>query len=272
MQGALSESRTRPLLPSNNHIKGISMKSIFLAIAFVALTQPVLAQRWQWPDNPKNVQVLPKSATGRELQRTMFSFTAGLGVRCTYCHVGEEGRDFSEYDFPSDVKPEKNKARIMIKMMSAVNNEYLAAMHVDSSSALKVACITCHRGNATPVMLEDKLKRSFDRNGIDSTLKQYRALRDQFYGGFTYNFKDQTLVRLAEKILEDSTKSAAAIQVLKLNIELYPASAFSYARLGGIFEAQGNAKEAIENYEQAVKLDPNNRMAKRQLERLQGKK
>jgi Tfp pilus assembly protein PilF len=65
---------------------------------------------------------------------------------------------------------------------------------------------------------------------------------------------------------------SGAIQVLKLNIELYPTSAFSYARLAGIYEAEGNSAAAVENYEQALKLDPNNRMAKGRLERLQGNK
>jgi tetratricopeptide (TPR) repeat protein len=248
------------------------MKRVILVYTLFLSAIPLFAQRWEWPDNPKNLSVLPKTATGRELQRTMFSFTGGLGVRCTYCHVGEEGKDFSEYDFASDAKPEKNKARTMIKMMNNINDVYLAELHVDSTSSLRVSCMTCHHGNAVPILLEDKLKRTFDHYGIDSTIKQYRTLREQFYGGFTYNFKEWTLVRLAELISDDTTKASAAIQVLKLNIELYPTFAFSYARLASIYEGEGNTGAAVENYEQALKLDPNNRMAKGKLERLQQKK
>jgi len=244
------------------------MKKFIFLIAMIFFIFPLSAQRWQWPENPKNVKVLPKTVVGRELQRTMFGFTAGLGVRCTFCHVGEEGKDFSEYDFPSDAKPEKNQARIMIKMMNAVNTEYLAEFHKENRAPLDVACITCHRGNSKPIMLEDKLKRTFDRQGIDSTIKQYRTLREQFYGSFTYNFKEGTLMRLADKISEDTTKAPAAIEILKLNVELYPAFAFSYVRLADIFEGQGNVQAAIENYEHALKLDPENRMAQRRLEGL----
>ncbi len=247
------------------------MKKFVLFIAMILFTLPLSAQRWQWPENPKNVKVLPKTTVGRELQRTMFGFTAGLGVRCTYCHVGEEGKDFSEFDFASDAKPEKNEARIMITMMNAINTQYLAEFHKDNKASLEVTCITCHRGNSRPVLLEDKLKRTYDREGIDSTIKQYRTLREQFYGGFTYNFKEQSLMRLADKISEDSTKTSDAIQILKLNIELYPAFAFSYARLAGMYEALGNTQAAIENYEQALKIDPNNRMAQRRLEGLKKK-
>jgi tetratricopeptide (TPR) repeat protein len=247
------------------------MKKLLLVFAVLFLSISAAAQRWQWPENPKNLTVLPKTTGGRDLQRVMFGFTSGLGVRCNYCHVGEEGKDLSEYDFVSDAKPEKNKARVMIQMMNAVNSEYLAKLNVDSTSSMRVSCMTCHHGNSTPVQLEDKLKRTFDRNGIDSTLHQYRALRDQYYGGFTYNFKEGTLVRLAEMISADSTKADAAVAILKLNIELYPAFAFSYARLGGIYEEEGNVQAAIENYTQAIKLDPRNGMARMRLEKLQGK-
>ena len=247
------------------------MRTILATLLVLLIALPAEAQRWQWPDTPKNLTVLPKTTGGRDLQRVMFSFTGGLGVRCNFCHVGEEGQDFSQYDFVSDSKPEKNQARIMIQMTDAINSQYLAKLNVDSASSVRVSCITCHRGNATPVMLEDKLKRTFDRYGIDSTLHQYHALKDQYYGGFTYNFREGTLVRLAEEISEDSTKSEAAIAVLKLNIDLYPNFAFSYARLAGLYEAKGNAKEAIENYEQALKLDPRNGFARMRLERLKGK-
>ena len=248
------------------------MKQILIGLLLIFISIPAAAQRWQWPDAPKNITVLPKSATGRELQRTMNTFTGGLGVRCTYCHVGEEGRDFSEFDFASDAKPEKNKARIMIQMMNGINNEYLSQLNVDSTSALRVSCVTCHHGNTVPILLEDKLKRTYDRYGLDSTLHQYRALREQYYGGFNYNFKEGSLLRLAERISEDTSKTKDAIAVLNLNIELYPAFAFSYARLAGMYESQKNIQGAIENYEKALNLDPRNGMAKRRLDELKNKK
>lgn len=248
------------------------MKGIALAVLLAIFATPLVAQQWRWPDKPKNLKVLPATTAGKDLQRTMMGFTNGLGVRCVYCHVGEEGKDLSTFDFPSDAKPEKEKARTMIKMMSAVNTQYLAGINGGGAPSIAVACVTCHHGNSLPILLEDKLKRTFDKSGIDSTIKQYRALKDQFYGGFTYNFKEGTLLRLADKIMEDTTKAAAAIQVVKLNIEIYPAFAFSYVHLASYYEDQGNTKAAIENYQQAVKLNPKDERLQKQLERLQGKK
>jgi hypothetical protein len=279
------------------------MKGFVVALFLVVFTTSLAAQQWRWPEKAQNLKVLPPTTSAKELQRTMVSFTNGLGVRCSYCHVGEEGKDLSEYDFPSDSKPEKDKARTMISMVNAVNTQYLVGFHRDNTSSLQVTCITCHHGNALPILLEDKLKRTFDVTSIDSTIRQYRALREQFYGGFTFNFKEGTLLRLADKILEDTTrtpttvqvsklnvikegtsfrvsekvwedtaKTSAAIRLLKLNIELYPAFAFSYVHLANIYEDHGNIQGAIENYQQAVKLNPRDERLKKQLERLQGKK
>jgi tetratricopeptide (TPR) repeat protein len=247
------------------------MKSILLVLVVFFTAGQLSAQQWQWPDKPKNITVLPSTATGRELQRTMFGYTNALGVRCTYCHAGEEGKDFKDFDFVSDAKPAKNKARLMVKMVKNINTQFLAGLHEDNTPSIAVNCQTCHRGNSMPIALEDQLKKTFDGFGIDSTIKQYRSLHEQFYGGFTYNFKEGTLLRLADKISEDSTKKQAAIEIIKLNIELYPAFTFSYMHLASYYEDQGNKQAAIENYQKALSLNPKNEMLKKRLEKLQSK-
>jgi hypothetical protein len=53
-------------------------------------------------------------------------FTRALGVRCEYCHVsGKEPNDLAAYDFKSDEKPTKVKARTMLKMAAAINKDHL---------------------------------------------------------------------------------------------------------------------------------------------------
>src|SRR3954464_15311384 len=37
---------------------------------------------------PQNLQVLPKDWTRQQVQKLMRTFTAGLGVKCSHCHVG----------------------------------------------------------------------------------------------------------------------------------------------------------------------------------------
>lgn len=248
-------------------------RTVVRCLLCLTLVSLVSAQQWQWPDTPKNLTALPATTGGRDLQRVMFSYTSALGVRCTYCHVGEEGKDFSQFDFVSDAKPAKNAARMMIKMVKEVNGKYLSGLHEDPKDGIAVTCQTCHRGASTPITLEEKLKRTYDIGGLDSTIRQYRALRDQFYGGNTYNFKEGTLLRLADRIAEDSTKMTDAIAVVKLNVELYPAFAFSYTHLGEWYDGMGNTAGAIENYTKAAELTPGPRgeMIRKRLDALKKK-
>jgi len=92
---------------------------------------------------PKNVQVLPKDWTGRQVQMFMRNFTVGLGMMCTDCHV---------QDRASDEKKEKVTARQMLKMTMAINNDFLKYIgEPPAAGTLKVSCYSCHRGQRKPI-------------------------------------------------------------------------------------------------------------------------
>ena len=247
------------------------MKTLFLALVLCTASSSLLSQQWQFPEKMKNSSVLSKNITSKELGAVMRGFTSALGVRCAYCHVGDEGKDLKEYDFASDAKPAKAKARTMVKMVDAVNDLYLSQLSKETYLGIKVSCVTCHHGIPVPMPLEDLLKNTFDRNGLDSTVKEYRALREKFYGGNAYNFKEGTLLRLADRIFEDSTKRPAAFEIVRLNIELYPSFPFSYAHLGSWYDEMKNIPLAIENYKKALALVPNNEFLKKRIAELERK-
>ena len=73
----------------------------------------------------------------------------GLGVRCTFCHVGE-GNDFSTFDFPSDEKRHKVNARVMFSMVKQINEEFLPKVADKSEQPAQIARITCHNGKEYP--------------------------------------------------------------------------------------------------------------------------
>ena len=127
--------------------------AILVTACFMLSVLPATAAA-QWPPQRlENVQVFPEDIEVRELIGIMAGFTRALGVRCTYCHVGEEGQPISTYDFPSDEKITKRKARIMLGMVQSINGEHLAKLPVDSADRLTVQCATCHRGQPRPVTL-----------------------------------------------------------------------------------------------------------------------
>jgi len=93
--------------------------------------------------------VLPSGISRAELISTMKLFTQSLGVRCTYCHVGEEGKPLSTFDFASDAKAKKQTARAMLAMVSALNNKTLP--DATGPPDVEVTCYTCHRGATKPL-------------------------------------------------------------------------------------------------------------------------
>ena len=93
----------------------------------------------------KNLKVFPQGVTRDQLLSNMKLFSQSLGVRCTYCHVGTEGQPLSTFDFASDAKLKKLRARQMLEMAHKLNNE-------EFDGEMKVTCFTCHRGSTKPLI------------------------------------------------------------------------------------------------------------------------
>ena len=103
------------------------------------------AQRRPMPA-PTNLKVLPKDTTGPQVISIMRGFTGDLGVECTYCHARDSATN--RPNFASDANPMKDRARLMMKMASSINTEYLAQL--DPKPTNPVTCGTCHRGMSKP--------------------------------------------------------------------------------------------------------------------------
>ncbi|MGB8259323.1 MAG: c-type cytochrome, partial [Terracidiphilus sp.] len=111
---------------------------------------PAPGQPHRHPD-PTNLQVLPKTLTGDQLDEIMDGWAASLGVHCDTCHTADPAHPRPDgrpgLNFADDSKPEKATARKMFQMMEEINRNYIAK--IDSSGA-PVTCGTCHRGHLGP--------------------------------------------------------------------------------------------------------------------------
>ncbi len=222
----------------------------------------------QIPDKFTNLKVLPKDITKDKLVDVMRSFTEGLGVRCGFCHEEGEGQSFNNLNFASDVKTAKQKARIMFKMMGDINNKYLSSLKEYSDDVMEVKCITCHRGVAQPLPLEDLLFKSVKDDGLEKAMSTYHDLYNRYYGAFAYDFKDHTLTSLSKK-LTDEKMFNEAIAFDTLNITMYPNSGIAYLGLAQAYELKGDKENAIENYKKALGFMPRADFINRKLEELQ---
>ncbi len=214
------------------------------------------AQGFQWPEEPENLQVLPDDVKGRKLGGVMRGFATSLGVRCEHCHVGE-GSNLSEFDFASDEKPTKLKARLMLQMVNAINQEHLSQLaDIDanaSSPALEVTCMTCHRKQTRPVMLQDILTSSVSEGGFDVAEATYRELREEYYGGFSYDFGPGMLTGLGEQF-GHAGDIETAIRFIELELEVVGESASAYYTLGGIQSNANMTAEAIESLTRGLEI------------------
>ena len=244
-------------------------KSIgYLASAFMVLlllNLPLHAQRWSWPEKPENIKVLSEETTGGRLAGVMAGFTQGLGVRCTYCHVGESGKGFSTYDFVSDEKPNKDRARVMIRMVEDIKG-YLQKIEPSGANRVELSCNTCHRGLSRPISLSAQLDETFRTDGIDASIAQYSELKEKYYGTGSYQFKESLLNNFGYAILSENPENA--LKVFKLNTKEYPKSGNTWDSLAETYMGKGDMKNAKKYYKKSWKFNPDSQHARDMLKKI----
>lgn len=219
------------------------------------------------PQRTKNLKVLPSDIPIRALLDSMSGFTRALGVRCSFCHVGNEGEPLSKYDFAADDKPEKQKAREMLRMVSAINGEHLTKLGTRLEPRVVVTCATCHRGIAEPRPLQQVLLTAYDAGGVDSADALYRTLRQRYYGRASYDFGDVALADVATALMHRD-RVADAVRLYLLNTQFSPTSAFAFRQAATGQLAAGDTAAAVASLERALAISPEDRQTKAALERL----
>lgn len=204
----------------------------------------------------------PRQGSDPNIIASMPEIARALGVRCTYCHLARRGMRIAE--------PKKDIARTMIEMTREINLKIQAATGKPATEATEVTCITCHRGVTIPGQLTDILIKTAGENGTDSAIAQYRDLRSRYYGRQSYDFGEDTLLVLAQRVGYRSADEAIA--VLQLNLEFNPKSVRSYSQLAFAYARKRDDDKAIAYLNKALEIDPENILIKGQLAQLKGYK
>src|SRR5437763_8709973 len=146
------------------------------------------------PDSLINVKIIPKNTPVMQVIGMMRNFAGALGVRCPFCHVGQEGQPLGQFDFAKDEKRTKLTARQMMRMVEEINHRLdTLPEHEKMTSHVEVTCNTCHRGVSRPMPLEQLIMETAQMSGADSATRAYRALRERYYGRAAYDFGEPTL-------------------------------------------------------------------------------
>ena len=121
----------------------------------------------------------------------------------------------------------------------------------------------------TPRMpIADLLHKTIADKGIEAGLAQFRDLKAS--QGNVYDFSEPELNTLGYHLLRER-KLKEAIEVFKLNVELYPKGFNTYDSLGEAYMVSGNNELAVLNYKKSLELNAQNTNATEMLKRLEGK-
>jgi hypothetical protein len=236
-------------------------------VAFALLLAPpaLFSQppgRWP-PDSLVNLQVFPRTTPVMEVIGAMRNATFALGVRCQFCHVGEEGMPLERFDFASDEKRTKLVARQMMRMVQEINRR-LDTLPGRAAGGLEVSCATCHRGVTRPQPLSTLIADAALAAGSDSAARAYRALRERFHGRDAYDFGEGSLNTAAFR-LGRAGKYDDAFALLRLNEEMFPKSSGMYVFRGNINLMKGDTTAAEAAFREALARDPSNNEARGRL-------
>jgi tetratricopeptide (TPR) repeat protein len=228
---------------------------------------PALAQNRFPPDSVVNLKVLPRTTAPREVVSLMRGISMATGLRCSHCHLGEEGQPLTTYDFASDERRGKLVAREMMRMTQAINEQTIARLPERPDSSLQVTCATCHRGVSRPVPLERIIVQATVASGADSAVRAYRALRETYYGRAAYDFSERTLVAAAQQ-LSQQQRFGDALALLDLDNEFYPRGAELMLATGDVHRARGDTASAVKAYRETLIRNPRSQPARQRLTQL----
>lgn len=126
-----------------------------------------------------------------------------------------------------------------------------------------------HEPAAPKRSILDPMSVELHSKGVIAAIAQFRELRSQHPNDF--DFGEQQLNAFGYQLLQEG-RTNEAIEILKLNAEMYPEWANGYDSLAEAYAAAGNVGLAIANYEKALQLDPKNTHADAQLKELRMRK
>jgi CubicO group peptidase (beta-lactamase class C family) len=102
--------------------------------------------------------------------------------------------------------------------------------------------------------------------GVQSAIKQYRELKATQQDA--YDFSEPQLNGLGYQLMQ-MKRVKDAIEIFKLNVEMFPGGFNTYDSLGEAYMENGDKQLAIQNYKKSLELNPKNTGAIEKLKKLE---
>ncbi|AEI65808.1 serine hydrolase domain-containing protein [Corallococcus macrosporus] len=154
--------------------------------------------------------------------------------------------------------PERKEAVILLDNMTHGGLQELAGGVLSILHGLTPRPARMPIGN---VMME-----SLGKGSVAQAIATYRTLKKTKQA--EYDFSERHLNTVGYHLLR-SGRAADAIEVFKLNVEMFPEAANCHDSLGEAYAAHGDKARAITSYRKALELAPKNEHAVKMLEQLE---
>ena len=113
-----------------------------------------------------------------------------------------------------------------------------------------------------------RLRTELEKSAYKNAVKELERIRKT---SPAFELNENEVNTWGYKLLKQN-RVKDALEIFKLNVFLYQASANAFDSLGEIYAEMGDTALSIKNYEQSLKLDPKNTNAAEQVKRLRSNK
>lgn len=119
--------------------------------------------------------------------------------------------------------------------------------------------------NAPARDIAEVLLKTVTEKDVQTAIKQYRELKATQKDA--YDFSEPQLNGLGYQLLQ-MKRVKDAIEIFKLNVEMFPQGFNTYDSLGDAYMENGDKQLAIQNYKKVLELNPKNPIAAEKLKKL----
>ena len=141
--------------------------------------------------------------------------------------------------------------RLIVLLDNTERGQYLDKIVLDVMSVLYDQPYEMPKRSIAEVLFNTIVEKD-----VASAIKQYREMKAGSSAG-EYDLSEMEVNRLGYQLLQ-TRKVADAIEIFKLNVELFPQASNVYDSLGEAYMVHGDKELAIANYKKSLELDPKN--------------
>jgi CubicO group peptidase (beta-lactamase class C family) len=138
---------------------------------------------------------------------------------------------------------------------------------IDELAGLFIADMKAANGFGLSAAVKS-VRNGLEKSGYKNAIAQVKEIK---HANPAFELTENEVNAWGYKLIKQN-RMADALEIFKLNVYLYPASANAFDSLGEIYATLGETAPAITNYQESLRLNPGNKNAARQIQKLQSHK